>query len=83
MVEHKNTSQQTDLIFYLGYDKCASSTHQDVVFPQTKGYLGSGLNTPLKHKFAKKFQALAPCGPSVVGSIKQANIWANEVYYVK
>jgi hypothetical protein len=83
MKEHKNTSQQTDLIFHLGYDKCASSTLQDSVFPQTKGYLGAGLNTPLKHKFAKTFQALAPCGPSIVGSIKQARIWAEQVYNIK
>jgi len=77
------TTKKTDIIFHIGYGKCASSTLQNAIFPLTKGYLGTGKNTSSKHQFSKKFQALAPCGPSIVGSIKQAKTWAKQVFDLK
>jgi hypothetical protein len=79
----KITNKKTYIIFHLGYNKCASPTLQDVVFPITMCYLGKGVNTSPEHEFAKKFEALAQCGPSIVGSIKQAKIWAKQVFNLK
>ena len=72
-----------DLIFHLGYPKCASTTLQDIVFPLTKGYSGSGSGKQKNDHYAKEFFALSPSGPSITSSLKQANIWAKKVIEFK
>lgn len=68
-----------DLIFHLGYPKCASTTLQDVVFPLTKGYSGSGNGKQKNDHYAKEFFALSPSGPSITSSLKEAENWADKV----
>lgn len=74
---------KTDLIFHVGYSKCASSTFQNLVFPKTKGYLGAGRNIPKQHKYAKYFQALSPCGPKLKGNLNGTKKWADQVIQLK
>lgn len=68
-----------DLIFHLGYPKCASTTLQDIVFPLTKGYSGSGIGRQKNDHYANDFKALSPCGPSITSSLKQAKNWSQKV----
>jgi hypothetical protein len=79
----KKATNKTDIIFHLGYGKCASSTLQESVFPLTRGYLGAGKNSLTKHRFAKKFQAFSPCGPKITGNLKESKKWANQVIKFK
>ena len=73
----------TDIIFHIGFPKCASSTLQNIVFPQTKGYLGAGTKVPEKFRYAKKFQDLSPSGPSITSSLTEAKKWSKQILQLK
>ena len=68
-----------DLFFHIGLPKCASTTIQRKVLGSVPGYLGTGAALQAPENFAKQFQALAPVGPRLRGSISAARDWAERV----
>lgn len=72
-----------DIIFHIGFSKCASSTLQDIVFSQTKGYLGIGRNTPEELNYASNFLKISPVGHNVKGNYVLAKRWAEQILEIK
>ena len=68
-----------DLYFHIGLPKCASTTLQNKVLCQASGYLGTGKQLSAPVNLAKQFQALAPVGPRLRGSMSAAREWAERV----
>lgn len=58
-----------DIIFHIGLPKCASTTLQNKVFVNEKGYLGTHKNLRLEENFGKQFEFLTPTGPRFFGDI--------------
>lgn len=77
----------TDLIFHIGFPKCASTTLQKTVFPTDPGYIGTYPSTGRQVKgrinYAKQFQNLSPIGVKLRGNIKQAERWKKRVLEYK
>lgn len=69
-----------DLIFHIGFPKCASTTLQHQVFNKyAPNYLGTARDIPKAENYAKQFQRFAPIGVKVKGDLKLAKRWANDV----
>lgn len=66
-----------DIIFHIGHPKCASTTLQNRVFINEKGYLGTAKTMP--NNLAKKLQSISPVGPSITWSKDKTRQWADEV----
>jgi len=77
----------TDIIFHIGFAKCASTTLQKTVFPKDPGYLGTDPKTgkEISHRinYAEVFQNLSPIGVKIAGNFKQAEKWKHEVIEYK
>ena len=68
-----------DLIFHIGFPKCASSTIQNVVLLNEPGYLGFSGHLNRNEDLGHKFQAFAPVGLRSRGDLKLAYQWAEKV----
>ncbi len=66
----------SDIIFHIGFPKCASSTLQSKVFKNEKGYLGTAIN---KNNFANELREISPAGPKVSWSKKELRRWSDRV----
>jgi len=77
----------TDIIFHIGFAKCASTTLQKAVFPSDPGYLGTDPKTGKEIKsrinYAELFQNLSPIGVKIAGNFKQAEKWKHAVLEYK
>jgi len=77
----------TDIIFHIGFPKCASTTLQKTVFPTDPGYLGTDPKTGKEIKkrinYAEVFQNLSPIGVKIAGNFKQAEKWKHAVLEYK
>jgi hypothetical protein len=51
-----------DIIMHIGFSKCASTTLQNGVFRESRGYLGAGRGIPKHINFGKQFQHHCPLG---------------------
>ena len=76
---HLENLDMTDLIFHIGFPKCASGTIQNKVLAGTPGYLGTGKSISVQENFAKQFQAFAPIGPRLRGNWSAAHDWKRRV----
>jgi hypothetical protein len=68
-----------NIIFHIGFSKCASKTIQNEVFATDAMYLGSKVGLPYSKNFAKQFQRIAPVGYQFYGSIGQARNWTKQI----
>lgn len=77
----------TDIIFHIGFAKCASTTLQKTVFPTDPGYLGTDPKTGKKiiHRinYAEVFHNFSPVGVRIAGNLKQAEKWKHAVLEYK
>jgi hypothetical protein len=66
-----------DIIFHIGFPKCASTTLQNKVFINETGYLGTAKTMP--NNLAKKLQKISPVGPSITLSKTNTKQWAEDI----
>ena len=59
-----------EIIFHIGFPKCASTTLQNQIFSQEKGYLGTARHLKLAENYGKRFEWVTPTGPRFFGNLK-------------
>lgn len=81
MIKKKRNMKQNnlDLIFHIGYSKCASSTLQNSVFPKTNGYLGDKKGM-MEMNYARLFKKISPSGLKFNGNMKRAKKIADDIF---
>jgi len=68
-----------DIIFHLGFPKCASTTLQNQVFKGEKGSLGTYQGLSKADNYAKQFKACTPVGPKQWSDFGQVKKWVKSV----
>ncbi len=68
-----------DIIFHLGFPKCASTTLQNQVFKGERGSLGTHKGLNKAANYAKQFKACTPVGPRQWSDFRQVKKWAKSV----
>ena len=59
-----------NIIFHIGFPKCASTTLQRMVFKNEHGYLGTHQNLVYEDNYGLQFEQLTPAGPRIFGDLK-------------